>query len=168
MPSSSFNVKVEVFGEQIVHRRMVRFEAGLIDASDAFREIITLLRASTVANFRTRGVSGGSRWRDLAPATVARKRRLGLDPRILRATHRLYNSFVSDGADHVEEVGPVSMRWGSRVPYGIYHGSSQPRRVIPYRPPVKLSEVDKRDIAKILQRAIVGGVGAATRSRRVA
>jgi phage gpG-like protein len=170
MPSRGFNVKVDVFGEQILHRRMVRFEAGLIDASDAFREIITILRSSTVANFASRGVSGGSRWRDLAPSTVARKRRLGLDPRILRATHRLFNSIIGSGSpggdEHVERIGPVSMRWGSRVPYGIYHGSGQPRSVIPYRPPVKLAETDKREIGKILQRAIVSGHGAVTRAAR--
>jgi phage gpG-like protein len=166
MPSRGFNVKVDVFGEQILHRRMVRFEAGLIDASDAFREIITILRSSTVANFASRGASSGSRWRDLAPSTVARKRRLGLDPRILRATHRLFNSLVKEGSEHVERIGPVSMRWGSRVPYGIYHGSGQPRSVIPYRPPVKLAETDKREIGKILQRAIVSGHGAVTRAAR--
>jgi phage gpG-like protein len=57
----------------------------------------------------------------------------------------------------VEEVGPDRLVWGSRVPYGVYHQSSAPRTKIPYRPPVKLNERRKREIAKAMQRALVEG-----------
>jgi phage gpG-like protein len=161
--AGAWNIDVQIFGEQIVRRRLVRFEHGAVDASLALREVVRILRSSTVANFASRGASSGSRWRDLAPSTVARKRRLGLDPRILRATHRLFNSIIGSGSpggdEHIEEIGPDSLRWGSTVPYGVYHGSSKPRHRIPYRPPVRLSDVDKRKIVKVLQAAIVGVAG---------
>lgn len=156
---AELELHAQVFGETIVRRRFVRFSDRALDASEAFREIAGLLRAATVENFATRGVSGGSRWRDLAPATRARKARLHLDQRILFATHRLYNSLVGTGdpggSEHVQEIGPQELRWGSSVGYGIFHQSSQPRRVIPYRPPVRLTQVLRRDIVKVLQRALV-------------
>jgi phage gpG-like protein len=165
-------VEATVFGEDIVRRRFLRFSRAVSDASAAFREIAGILSDSTRQNFESRGVSGGSRWQDLAPATSARKARLGQDPRILRATGRLFASlvggeaatgrarglggrFTAGAGDHVEEITATSLKWGSRVPYGVYHQSSAPRRVIPYRPPVRLNELQRRSVAKALQRAIV-------------
>jgi hypothetical protein len=165
-------VEARVFGEDIVRRRFLRFSRAVSDASGAFGEVAGILSESTKENFDSRGVSGGSRWQDLKPATVARKARLGQDPRILRATGRLYASlvggdagtgrarglggrFIPGAGDHVEEITPSSLKWGSRVPYGVYHQSSAPRRVIPYRPPVRLNELQRRSVAKALQRAIV-------------
>jgi phage gpG-like protein len=166
---------IRVFGEEIIRRRFLRFARRAEDSSEGFREVVRILRESVVENFATRGVAGGSRWRDLLPATIAAKRRKGLDPRILRATGRLYGSlvgpeastgrarhdlsgaFIPGGRDHIEEIGPTSMRWGSRVPYGVFHQSSAPRRVIPYRPPVSLTDRRKREITKALQRSMVEG-----------
>jgi phage gpG-like protein len=169
---SHAQVEARVFGEDIVRRRFLRFSRAVSDASAAFAEIAGLLSEATRENFDTRGVSGGSRWQDLAPATVARKARRGLDPRILRATGRLYASlvggegstgrarglggrFISGAGDHIEEITPSSLKWGSSVPYGVFHQSSAPRRVIPYRPPVRLNESQRRSVAKALQRAFV-------------
>jgi phage gpG-like protein len=167
------DLSVAVFGEDVIRRRFNRFAARAQDMSPAFHQVAGILRDATAENFATRGVSGGSRWRDLAPSTRARKARLGLDPRILRETGRLYHSLVgrkgtvgrSDltgrfqpgSNDHVEEVGPDRLVWGSRVPYGRFHQSSAPRTKIPYRPPVKLNERRKREIAKAMQRALVEG-----------
>jgi phage gpG-like protein len=156
MSPANLDVSVQVFGEDVVRRRFLRFADRAEDASEAFRAIVGILERATAANFATRGVAGGSRWRDLKPATRARKRREHLDPRILRATGRLYASFFA-GPDHIEEISGDTLRWGSRVGYGKYHQSTRPRRVIPYRPPVRLAEGDKRDVVRELQRAIVEG-----------
>lgn len=165
-------IDVAVFGEKIISRRFVRFADNASDLTNIMRQVAGVLSAATAENFRTRGVSGGSRWRDLKPETIARKRAKGLDPRILFATERLYHSlvgassvsgarstrtgrFAPGGKDHIEEAGPDSLKWGSTVPYGVYHQSSAPRRVIPYRPPVRLNERVKREIAKTIQRGLV-------------
>jgi phage gpG-like protein len=165
---------IRVFGESIVRRRLVRVQSRMVDHREAFHEIVGILRESTKANFATRGVSGGSRWRDLKPATIAAKQRKGQDIRILRATGRLYGSligaegstgrarsdvggrFIPGGSDHVEEITADTLRWGSRVPYGQFHQSSAPRKVIPYRPPVRLTEREKRAVVSALQRGMLG------------
>lgn len=152
-------LSVQVFGEDVVRRRFLRFAERAEDASSAFHAIAGILERATAQNFATRGVSGGSRWRDLAPATRIRKAREGLDPRILQATHRLHDSLVvSSHPDHVEHIGPDEMRWGSRVEYGKFHQSTAPRTKIPYRPPVHLNERDKRAIVRETQKALTGGV----------
>lgn len=154
---AGFVAELEVFGEVIVRRRMLRLADRIEDASGAFRAVARILERSTRANFASEGASSGPAWRELAPATRARKARLGLDPRILRATGRLYSALVDEGhAEHVEHAGPHELRWGAAVPYGVYHQSTAPRTKIPYRPPVRLTEVDKRAVVRELQRAIVG------------
>jgi hypothetical protein len=61
-----WSIEARVFGEEIVNRRLLRFAATTVDASDAFRQIVGILRDATEQNFATRGRSGGSRWRDLS------------------------------------------------------------------------------------------------------
>lgn len=168
-----FTFRAEAFGVPLITRRFVRFAENATDMSDAFREVVGILSRATAQNFATRGVSGGSRWRDLKPATVQRKAQLGLDPRILFATERLYHSLVGSsslygarstrtgrfapgGKDHIEEIGPDEMKWGSTVEYGKFHQSKAPRTRIPYRPPVRLNAKDKRAIVTAIQRGLLG------------
>lgn len=160
---------IVVFGEAVIRRRLVRFQNKVTIPVDGLSRVARILEEGTRRNFETRGVSGGSPWRDLAHATVARKRREGLDPRILRATGRLYHSLVGGAGparglggrfepgrgDHVERIAGSQLTWGSSVSYGIFHQSSAPRRVIPYRPPVRLSQQMRRDAAKAMQQALV-------------
>jgi phage gpG-like protein len=153
--AAGWSIEAKVFGEEIVNRRLLRFAAATVDASDAFRTIVGILRDATEQNFETRGMAGGSRWRDLS-AKYAKRTGRRVDERILRLTDRLYLSLVGgNSGDHVEEIGPTQMRWGSSVPYGVFHQSSAPRSKIPYRPPVRLSQRRRQEVVKALQRAVV-------------
>lgn len=150
-------IDVEVFGETVLRRRLLRMEHGLTDASDAFRAIAGILSRATARNFATRGQSGGHPWPPLKRATIARKRRMGLDTRILRASSRLYDSLVNaQDSEHIEDVGDDFLRWGSAVDYGVFHQSRRPRTRLPFRPPVALSENAKRSAVRELQRAALG------------
>lgn len=149
--------EIEVHGVPIVRRRLLRFADRAMDATSAWEGVARILRRAVGLNFETYGAYGGSPWRALKPATRARKLREGLDPRILRATGRLFESFVNEASpDHIYEPGPQEFRWGSRVPYGVYHQSRAPRTKIPYRPPVRLNEVDRRGVVRELQQTMVG------------
>jgi phage gpG-like protein len=151
-------VEVQVFGEPVIRRRLLRVEHNLLDASEAFARIARILEDAVRKNYYTAGQASGPRWPGLRPATIARKRRLGLDLRILRATHRLMDSLLERTDDeHVEDIGPDSLLWGSTVPYGVYHQSRRPRTVIPFRPPVRLPERHKREAVRELQKFIMAG-----------
>lgn len=150
-------VDIEVFGEPVLRRRLLRMADRMTDAREAFRQVVRILERATRRNFSSRGAYGGSPWPALKPATIARKRRLGQDVRILRATGRLFESLVdSSSSDHVESIGREVLRWGSNVAYGVYHQSRRPRRVIPFRPPVRLPEHDRRSAMRELQRSVMG------------
>jgi phage gpG-like protein len=164
-------IDVRVFGEVIIRRRLLRLASRLTDQREGFQDVVRVLREATAENFRTRGVSGGVRWPDLNEEYAARTHR-SVGQRILRLTERLYGSlvgagpgstaargisgrFVTGASDHIEEITVDSLRWGSSVPYGVYHQSSAPRSKIPYRPPVRLQERQKREIVRALQRAMM-------------
>jgi phage gpG-like protein len=164
-------IDVRVFGEMVIRRRLTRLASRMTDQREGFQQVVRILREATAENFRTRGASGGVRWPDLNEEYAARTNR-SVGERILRLTERLYGSlvgaapgataarglsgrFIAGGADHIEEITRDSLRWGSRVEYGVYHQSSAPRKVIPYRPPVRLQERQKREIVRALQRAMM-------------
>jgi phage gpG-like protein len=164
-------LRIDVFGETVVRRRLLRLADRMTDQSEGFREVVRILRGAVEENFRTRGASSGVRWPDLDEQYAARTHRSPSE-RILRLTERLYGSlvgaapgassarglggrFIAGAGDHIEEIRPDSLRWGSRVPYGVFHQSTAPRTKIPYRPPVRLQERQKREITKALQRAMM-------------
>jgi phage gpG-like protein len=153
--AGGLEIELDVFGTRVVRRRMLRFADAAEDMRPAWDDVAAILEGATRRNFQTRGVSGGSRWRDLnEDYAEATGRRPG--ERILRLSDRLYDSLTNpQHAEHVFESEPDSMRWGSRVPYGKFHQSLRPRRKIPYRPPVRLSENAKRGVTRAIQRRIV-------------
>ena len=100
------------------------------------------------------GLTGG--WPPLSAARQEAKARAGLDPRILRATHELMNSLVDRGdSQHIEEIGPRHLRWGSKVQHGIYHQPDRQGRVV-----FRLPEQDRRSAVREIQRSLFGGVTA--------
>jgi phage gpG-like protein len=150
-------VDIEVFGEPVLRRRLMRMHDAVTDAREAFRQVVGILERATRRNFASKGSYGGARWAELKPATLASKRRKGHDLRILRATGRLFASLTQQThEDHVEDIGRTELRWGSSVEYGVYHQSRKPRTVIPFRPPVRLPESDRRSAMRELQRSVIG------------
>lgn len=150
-------VDLEVFGEPVLRRRLLRIADNVSDARQAFHAVVRILERATRRQFASRGAYGGSPWPALKPATVARKRRLNQDARILRATGRLFESLVNQTAsDHIQDIGRQTLRWGSNVAYGVYHQSRKPRHVIPFRPVVRLPEHDRRSAMRELQRSVMG------------
>lgn len=150
-------VDIEVFGEPVLRRRLLRVEDSVTDARQAFRQIVRILERATRRQFASKGAYGGTPWAALKPATLARKRRQNQDTRILRATGALFESLVGEThSAHILDLGRQTLRWGSSIAYGVYHQSRKPRHVIPFRPPVRLPEHDRRSAMRELQRNIMG------------
>jgi phage gpG-like protein len=142
---------ISVMGEDIVSRRLLRFEHSLLDASLAYRKIATMLNFAAERQFATEGTYGGERWAPLAASTIATKQRKGMPDKILVATGKLQHSLTGHGDGHIERITPLMLEWGSSVPYGVFHMKGTSR--MPARPPVKLPETLKVAIMKTLQRA---------------
>lgn len=151
-------LSIESHGEQIVARTFMRFADDVETPREALEAVAAEMRRITELNFETEGGHASGGWKSLSESRRLFKQRHGLDPRILRATGLLMHSLTEKfGSGHVERLSHDSLVFGSTVPYGIFHQSSQPRSKMPFRPPVALKPEDKRDLVKIVQRALIEG-----------
>lgn len=149
-------VTIQAFGETVIDRQLTRMAANVAMPIAAWEEVAAILREATERQFDTEGEYASGGWPELADSTVKFKARHGLDPHILRATDALMDSLVDKyDPQHIERLSPVSLTFGSRVSYGIYHASTQPRSRLPYRPPVALTEADKVAMIKGIQRSLL-------------
>jgi phage gpG-like protein len=179
---STLSIEIVALGETVVQRDLLRFGHNLVDMKPALEDAATVLRESSERQFETEGVyAGGMRWMPLRgalddprPQPVRARRGAGgrvvwgyaawkhahyPGRKILRATGALFDSLTRrfDGR-HIERVSEDSLRFGTLVPYATFHQSTRPRRVMPYRPPVALTEADKRAIVHAIQRRAMEGV----------
>jgi phage gpG-like protein len=146
------DLTLEVFGEEIVSRRLLRFSKGAEDGRPAFRKIAALIEAATLRRFESEGAFGGEKWAPLAESTLRGK---DASKGILVDSGRLRASLTQETAsDAIRHIGPHEMHWGSSVPYGKFHQSGTSR--MPRRRPVKLPESVKRAMVRELQRELVG------------
>lgn len=153
----STSIEINVSGGREFARELLRFNVAALNMAPAFEEIIEELRDWARAQYRTHGFRSNDPWRPLKPATLLAKARRSLDPGILMATHRLYDSLTTSSPDAIADFDKNSLEFGSDVPYFKYHQSRrQPRTKIPRRPIIALTEIDKHEVVQILQRHIIG------------
>jgi phage gpG-like protein len=145
LSNSGVGLEIDVFGEQLVSRRLLRFAHTAEDMRPAFREIAPLLQMAWNEQFATEGAYGGERWAPLAESTL-RSKPSGLP--ILVLTGKL------KGSAHVKALLPQMLEWGSDVSYGRYHMTGT--RNMPARPPIRLPERTKAQVVRHIQRLLVG------------
>jgi phage gpG-like protein len=151
-------LQIESHGEQLVARTFMRFADDVEVPRAALEEVADEMRRITKQQFETEGGHASGGWKPLTEMRREFKRRHGLDPHILRATNALMRSLTEKFASGaIERLSGDSLVFGSAVRYGIYHQSSQPRSVMPFRPPVALTAEDKRRIIKSVQAALISG-----------
>ncbi len=113
--------------------------------------------------FATVGALGEhGEWAALSADYAERKKKEWGEKPILQATERLRSSLVEKTGDTVEELEPLKMRFGTRVPYGIYHQTGTARRArgsapsggggMPARRIFDFTEVDRLVTQKTIQR----------------
>jgi len=107
-------------GSEILFRQAFgNLRQGMMDWTRAFAAIAEdILEPLVEEKFEKEGkVSGLLSWQDLAPSTREHRK----DTTLLYVTGALSKSFRKGGAKHVEEIGPQKLRWGSDVPYAMFH-----------------------------------------------
>jgi hypothetical protein len=120
------------------------------DARPALRMVMAELRADEAARFKS-----GRGWRRLDPDTVARKRRMGLPAGRLIGEGKLEQSLTrAKGPDAIRELGPTSLRFGTRVAYARYHQSG--KGGVPKRRLVAVSREARTRTRRHLRDYIVG------------
>ena len=137
-------------GISSIQRKLASFGQSVEHMEPAWDYIGKQLLRDFAKNFAQEGgVFGGySRWPQLADSTVAaRARKYGpwfaAHP-ILVNSGKLEASVEQRGASgNVFEVGANSLTIGTTVPYAVYHNSSAPRKRLPRRAIVGLSNQRK-------------------------
>lgn len=147
MPSE---IRLEIFGEKVIARRLERFGEGISDFRPLFNRIVTVLEESTVENFAT---EGHGTWPPLSPRYAAWKAEHYPGKPIMRRTDRLYDSLVGKGAGAVRDIQETRMRYGTTVPYAAIHQKGG--ATIPQRRVVHLLEERKKAVMKEVQRFVV-------------
>lgn len=128
------------------------------DKSKNLKPALNRVMRIIVARYRRR-FSGGGQWQPLSTATVERKSRQGLDPRIMRASGALERALTSPGrtAGRTQSVGKSSVRVGvgKKLFYARFQHFGTDH--IPARPLFGWEFEDRKAAINVLDRYLFGG-----------
>ncbi len=147
-------------GQELFHRRFEEFTSSMRNWAPAFRQIADdILTPLVQSQFETEGGAGGTSWQELAPSTMKYRKPTS----ILYVSGALLHSFIDKGGDHVEDIQPLHLSWGSAKPYALFHqtgtgkGYKKARvatgkgtgRGMPMRPIIALTDEVKQRMANV-------------------
>lgn len=158
MPATSGGVEVKIIalGDVQISRRIMRVGERAFEAIPLWTQVYEdLLKIETV-QFLTEGGHGSGGWSPLADSTKAEKQRKRQSPWIERATEALFRSLTAPaGPNQIFERTSGWMRFGTRVPYGIFSQTGTVK--MPQRKLIDLKLVERRMIVKTVQRFLITG-----------
>ena len=147
---------ISVLGEQQLARTFSRFADAVEDYRPAWPDVQTVMEHIEELQFSSQGAHGSGGWAALNPRYAAYKAaRYGVKP-ILQRTGELKASLTENTGKSVREMRPLEFQYGTRVPYAGFHQSGTNR--MPRRKLIDLTEADKRDIMRTIQRYLVSVV----------
>ncbi|HEX4501096.1 MAG TPA: hypothetical protein VH187_08045 [Scandinavium sp.] len=156
-PATHVQVEVEVFGDKQISRHLLRFGERAVRATPLWNSLYRDLQNIEKVQFLTEGGHGSGGWAELAPSTVADKEKRNMSPWILRASEILFNSLTGRNAlGQIKEIGPDFMRFGSDIPYGVYHQRGTVH--MPMRKVIDITGPERVAIVKKIQMFLVRGV----------
>lgn len=145
-------VRFSFYGEAQVDRTLERLTA-VEDMRPAWEALADRFVALEKRQFATEGLFSGG-WAPLSPRYAAWKSRHFPGKPILRRTDDLFNSLTRRPLG-VERIEPDVMVIGSDVSYGKHHQTGTPR--MPRRRPVELTEAERREWVRTIQKYIITG-----------
>ena len=137
----------EIEGEDLLYRRLEGISEKLTNWKKTFSKTGDFLKKTFKDNFSVGGALLEKPWRPLSPATILAKQRKGQPSDPLVGTGKMMESFASDPQKmYVRVYNPVE--------YFKYHQSNKPRRVIPRRVMISLTEKMRQQVIKFFQSEI--------------
>lgn len=160
-PRSSMSLSIEVLGEKIIERNLVRHAERAVNPIPVFEILAERFLLIEKMQFESQGVSGSGGWTPLSATYLQEKIKRGYDPRILFRTHALFNSLTHhDAPGSIRRITPEFMEVGTEVKSSdgyVYAQAHQKGAGVPVRKPVDFTELERRRWVKTLQRYIVTG-----------
>lgn len=151
-----FRFRLDIAGEVQMDRGIARFADGVSDYRPIWPVIEDDFYALEKDQFKSEGAEGGERWKALSPAYGAWKEAKFPGKPILQRSGDLVKSLTSPNDPNgvrIEEREVLTL--GTQVPYAIYHQSTKPRKVLPRRPEILLTEGFKRTVMHHVQTYLV-------------
>jgi hypothetical protein len=132
-------------GEEVIQRRLDGLEARLSDMTPAWPAVLATFREIMREVFATEGASSGAKWPELAESTVKDREREGFGGRhpILARTHTLERALTTEGGASFVVQQPNYFAIAVDLDYFKYHQSKAPRRIIPRRAAINLTQDNK-------------------------
>lgn len=145
----------EIQGVEVLNRAFNRIEEHISDFRNIWPRVAQEFYAIEEEQFASEGAHGASgKWAPLSPAYKRWKEIHFPGEPILKLEHFLYPSLTrADAPDSIFRMDAQEMTLGSRTPYATAHQRGTGR--MPARPPISLTEADKRRIQKSIQRGLV-------------
>lgn len=145
-------------GEEVIQRRLTGLEERLTDMTPAWPSVLRVFRGIMQAAFDTEGGSTGSPWPQLAESTVKEREREGFSGRhpILARTHTLERALTTEGGASVVVQMPQYFAVAVDRDYFKYHQSKAPRRIIPRRAPINLTQDNKTQLLHPIRLYVTG------------
>lgn len=145
-------------GEIVVQRKLEGLAERMGDLTPAWPSVLRVFRGIMRATFATEGASTGSPWPQLAESTVKQREREGFPGRhpILQRTHVLERALTSEGGAAVVVQLPRYFAVAVDLDYFKYHQSKAPRRKIPRRAMINLTQDNKTALLHPIRLYVTG------------
>jgi phage gpG-like protein len=145
----AFQVKIEVFGDEIVSRKLLRFAERAQDMTPAWADVTKELQTAFDRNFKQQGPG----WAPLKPSTIRQRIAQGYPPGPILTRSGDYRRAMTSGLSTIETPSSLTAL-APTVPGAFHqHGTSRP---MPARP-LRLLQRERQNIIKIVQRALIEG-----------
>ncbi len=134
-PASSNALSFEIKNREALSKALKSAQSNALD----LRVPLTLIGRSMFkfSQLEIFNLSGKGQYQDLSPAYKKRKqKKFGFIYPILKAKGRLQASLTELGnpENYFAFPNARTVEWGTKVPYGVYHQSEAPRKKLPRRP----------------------------------
>jgi len=141
-----FRFRLDIAGEVQFDRGIARFSDGVADYRPIWKVIADDFYETEKKQFKSEGAEGGPyAWQFLSEKYALWKEVHFPGTRILERTGDLERSLTKAGDPNgvlIQERKTLTL--GSKIPYAIYHQSIEPRKKLPRRPEIMLTEGFKR------------------------
>lgn len=147
-----FRFRLDIAGEVQMDRGIARFADGIADYRPIWGVIEDDFYALQKDQFKSEGAEGGAQWQELSPEYAKWKEKHYPGKPILQRSGDLEASLTNPNDPNTVRIEQrKTLTLGSKIPYAIYHQSPGPRKRLPRRPEIMLTEEFKRAVMHHIQ-----------------
>lgn len=155
--ASDLYVRIDVFGDEGVEMLLGSMIEHAENMAPAYAIVGEGMRAYEEELFASEGAISGNPWAPLSEETLRTKRQKGYPSDIEKATLALFHSLVDEtDSDHIEEITPEFMRYGTRASYGA--AQQEGTNKAPARPIINFRERDLQGFTMVMANYIRHGL----------